>query len=394
MHRLNEIKTGILTVRDAEHEFAFGASDDSKLSATLTVQDPRFYRQIVAAGGIGAAEAYIRGYWDADDLMTAMRILARRTETMNAIERGLAKLTMPLRGAVNWFHRNTKAGSKRNIAAHYDISNAFYQLMLDDTMTYSSGVFPDAQASLRDASIEKYDRICRKLHLSPGDHVLEVGSGWGGFAEHAVRNYGCRITTTTISQQQFQYAKERFRSLGLQDRISLLQRDYRDLTGKYDKLVSIEMIEAVGAEFLPAFFGKCSDLLKPNGTMCLQAITIPDHRYDSYRKSVDFIQQYIFPGGFLPSVGAMASSVARRTDFRFFHLEDFGEHYARTLACWRENFWRRIKDVEQLGFDDRFIRTWNYYLCYCEAGFRERQIGVSQIVLTKPEARLTLDNSI
>ena len=229
--------------------------------------------------------------------------------------------------------------------------------------------------------------MCRKLQLRPSDHVLEIGSGWGGFAEHAVTNYGCQVTTTTISSEQHSYAERRFRESGIQDRVTLLNRDYRDLTGKFDKLVSIEMIEAVGEKFLPGYFAKCSELLKPDGMMCLQAITIPDHRYDQYRKSVDFIQKYIFPGGFLPSMTAMANCVGKGTDFRFFHVEDFGPHYAETLARWRRNFWREIEQVKALGFDQRFIRTWQYYLCYCEAGFRERQIGVSQIMLTKPASR-------
>jgi cyclopropane-fatty-acyl-phospholipid synthase len=259
--------------------------------------------------------------------------------------------------------------------------------MLDSTMTYSSGVFPSPNATLKEASVEKYDRICRKLQLSPQDHVLEIGTGWGGFAEHAARQYGCQVTTTTISHQQHAYAARRFSDASLGERVTLLKDDYRDLSGEYDKLVSIEMIEAVGEKFLPSYFEKCSELLKPDGMMLLQAITIPDHRYDRYRKSVDFIQRYVFPGGFLPSMGAIGNCIGRKTDFRFFHAEDFGSHYARTLADWRVNFWREIEAVRSLGFDDRFIRTWHYYLCYCEAGFYERQIGVSQLLLTRPACR-------
>ncbi len=321
------------------------------------------------------------------NLTTAMRVLAQNDEVLAGVETGAARLVRPLRAAVNWLRRNTRAGSKRNISAHYDLSNDFFALMLDPTMTYSSGVFPSPAATLEEASIEKYDRICRKLQLSPQDHVLEIGTGWGGFAEHAVKNYGCRVTTTTISDEQHAYAKQRFQEAGIADRVSLLKDDYRDLRGTYDKLVSIEMIEAVGEKFLPGYFAKCSELLKPHGMMCLQAITIPDHRYDTYRKSVDFIQRYIFPGGFLPSMGAMARCIGRGTDFRFLHVEDFAPHYATTLAHWRRNFWREIEAVRSLGFDERFIRTWHYYLCYCEAGFRERQIGVAQLVLTKPACR-------
>jgi cyclopropane-fatty-acyl-phospholipid synthase len=289
--------------------------------------------------------------------------------------------------AVNWLRRNTRTGSKRNIADHYDLSNDFFAAMLDPTMTYSSGVFLTSTSTLAEASAEKYDRICRKLLLTPNDHVLEIGTGWGGFALHAAKHYGCQVTTTTISQEQHAFAATRIREALLEDRITLLSDDYRDLHGHYDKLVSIEMIEAVGEKFLPEYFSKCSELLKPEGMMLLQAITIPDFRYDRYRKSVDFIQRYVFPGGFLPSIGAIGDGISRSTDFRFFHAEDFGSHYARTLFLWRRNFWENIDKVRSLGFDERFIRTWHYYLCYCEAGFRERQIGVSQLLLAKPACR-------
>jgi cyclopropane-fatty-acyl-phospholipid synthase len=366
---------------------SFGRRETSGLSAQITVHDRRFYSQLLFGGGIGAAEAYIRCYWDAEDLTTAMRVLAQNAEILSGMEKGAAQLLKPIRSAANWLRRNTRAGSKRNISAHYDLSNELFGLMLDPTMTYSSGVFPTPTSSLEEASTEKYDRICRKLKLTPADHVLEIGTGWGGFAEHAARRYGCRVTTTTISDEQHQYAHERFRQGSLEAQITLLQKDYRDLSGKYDKLVSIEMIEAVGRKFFSTYFSKCSELLKPDGAMLLQAITIPDHRYDGYCKSVDFIQRYIFPGGFLPSIGAIANCVGKETDFRFFHAEDFGPHYAETLACWRRNFWDNIAEVSAIGFDERFIRTWHYYLCYCEAGFRERQIGVSQLMFTKPNSR-------
>ncbi len=385
--RLAKLEIGQLTVIDRSGAFEFGPIGKLGLVATIDVYDRRFYRAVVLGGGIGAAEAYIRGYWDSPDLTAAMRVLAQNDEVLAGVETSATRLVRPLCAAANWLRRNTRAGSKRNIAAHYDLSNEFFALMLDRTMTYSSGVFPSSSATLEDASIEKYDRICRKLQLSPRDNVLEIGTGWGGFAQHAVKNYGCRVTTTTISEEQHAYAERRFREASLNDRITLLKDDYRELHGEYDKLVSIEMIEAVGEKFLPGYFAKCSELLKPHGMMCLQAITIPDHRYDTYRKSVDFIQRYIFPGGFLPSMSAMAGCIGRGTDFRFLHVEDFGPHYAETLARWRHNFWREIEAVKSLGFDERFSRTWHYYLCYCEAGFRERQIGVAQLTLTKPACR-------
>ena len=318
-----------------------------------------------------------------------MRVLLQNTAVISGFERGVTRLLRPLRVAVNWLRRSTRTGSRRNISAHYDLSNEFFALMLDPTMTYSSGIFPSATASLEEASIAKYDRICRKLQLRPNDHVLEIGTGWGGFAEHAARQYGCHVTTTTISAEQHAYAARRFRDAGVDQRVTLLQDDYRDLSGTYDKLVSIEMIEAVGEAYLRGYFAKCSELLKPNGMMCLQAITMPDHRYDSYRKSVDFIRRFVFPGGFLPSISAIAACLGQATDFRFFHCEDFGTHYATTLRHWRHNFQRRIDVVKSLGFDERFIRTWNYYLSYCESGFRERQVGVAQILLTKPACRRT-----
>jgi cyclopropane-fatty-acyl-phospholipid synthase len=382
------MRFGQLTVVDPKSAVEFGEIGDHGFMATLIVHDTRFYRRVVFGGGLGAAESYLRGEWDSPDLTTLMRLLTQNSEVLSEVEKGFASLLRPLRFALNWLRRNTRAGSKRNIAAHYDLSNEFFALMLDPSMTYSSGIFPASESTLEEASIEKYDRICRKLQLSSRDHVLEIGTGWGGFAEHAVKNYGCRITTTTISDEQYAYSAKRFRDAGLDHRVTLLKDDYRDLRGTFDKLVSIEMIEAVGEKFFPVFFAKCNQLLKSNGLMCLQAITIPDQRFDQYRKSVDFIQRYVFPGGFLPSFGSIAQSIGRETDFQFVHFEDFGLHYAETLSRWRNNFWNRIDSVRSLGFDERFIRTWHYYLCYCEAGFRERQIGVAQVVFSK-SARCT-----
>lgn len=353
----------------------------------MVIRDPRFYRAALLGGGLGAAESYLRGHWETEDLTMLMRVFAMNWKVLSGVEKTGGRWLEPLRSAANWLRRNTPTGSKRNIAAHYDLSNDFFQLMLDPTMTYSSGVFPDAGASLESASIEKYDRICRKLQLRPCDHVMEIGTGWGGFAHHAAQHYGCRVTTTTISEAQHQYAAQRFRDSSLTDRVTLLKHDYRDLTGQFDKLVSIEMIEAVGEKFLPGYFAKCSDLLKPDGMMLLQGITIPDHRYDRYRRSVDFIRRYIFPGGFLPSMGAISGCLASHTDFRVLHLEDFGAHYAATLNRWHDNFHQHLDQVRALGFDDRFVRMWDYYLSYCEAGFLERQIGVAQLLLTKPDCR-------
>lgn len=392
--RLERIEAGQLIVNDSLGSQTFGKRDSGStdLRGEIEVRRTRFYRRVALSGGLAAAEGYIDGDWDSPNLTEALQVLARNAKALQAVDRGVPALLQPLRAVANLITLNTRRGSRRNIAQHYDLSNEFFALMLDRTMTYSSGIFPSEDATLEEASIEKYDRICRKLQLTPADHVLEIGTGWGGFAEHAASHYGCRVTTTTISQQQHAYAAERFRSLGLTNRITLLEQDYRDLTGEYDKLVSIEMIEAVGQRYLPTFFAACSKLLKPTGAMALQAITIPDYRYDSYRRSVDFIQKHIFPGGFLPSPSAIGDCLRRGTDFSVTHVEDFAPHYARTLAAWRDNLWSQLDRVKQLGidsksFDDRFLRIWKYYLAYCKAGFLERQIGVSQWLLTKPAWR-------
>jgi cyclopropane-fatty-acyl-phospholipid synthase len=386
LRRLAKIEQGELTIHDRGGIHRFGRPADG-LVASVRVRDPRFYRAAALGGSLAAAEAYIRGQWDADDLCGAMRVLSRNPQALAGIESGGARLLKPWRWIANQLYSNTRAGSRKNIAAHYDLSNEFFALMLDRTMTYSSGVFPRPDATLEEASTEKYDRICRKLQLTARDHVLEIGTGWGGFAEHAVRHYGCRVTTTTISEQQYAYAAERLGRAGVQDRVTLLKSDYRDLHGCFDKLVSVEMIEAVGQKYLPVFFRQCCRLLKPSGMMALQTITIPDCRYAMYRRSVDFIQRYIFPGGFLPSVGAISQCVGAATDFRFLHVEDFGSHYAETLLRWQGNIARNLGRIRSLGFDERFLRTWHYYLCYCEAGFRERDIGVCQLLLARPACR-------
>lgn len=356
-------------------------------SARIHVHDPRFYSSVALGGSLGAAEAYLAGYWDTDDLTATLRLFVRNSGAVGRIDCGMAMIGAPVRKAINLLNRNTRAGSRRNIAAHYDLGNEFFEQFLDETMAYSCGVFEQPEFTLRDASIAKFDRICRALRLGPSDHLLEIGAGWGGFAIHAAMQYGCRVTTTTISRQQFEYAKARVQRAEVQDRIELLLRDYRDLSGTYDKLVSIEMIEAVGHEYLPTYFAKCSDLLAPDGMMALQAITIPDQRYEAYRKSTDFIQKHIFPGGCLPSLGAMCAAVRTGTDMRISHLQDLAPHYARTLAEWRRRFHDRAERIRSLGADEWFMRSWNYYFSYCEAGFAERQIGVSQLVLSKPDCR-------
>ncbi len=366
---------------------AFDSGVESDWNVRIRVAHLNLYRRLAMRGSLGAAEAYMQGAWDTDDLVSALRLFARNASVLTAMDGRRVGHTIPWHRLWNWRHRNSRAGSRRNIAAHYDLSNEFFALMLDPTLTYSSGIFPRPDATLEQASIEKYDRICRKLRLQPSDHVLEIGTGWGGFAIHAARHYGCRVTTTTISHQQYVLARCRVAAAGLEDRIELREQDYRDLRGTYDKLVSIEMIEAVGERMLDTYFQRCSQLLKTDGLMLLQAILMPDRRYELYRRSTDFINRYIFPGGFLPSLSTIGTALSRVTDLQIMHFEDFAEHYARTLAAWRNNFWSHIAEVRRLGFDEQFIRTWHYYLCYCEAGFAERQIGVSQMVFGKPDSR-------
>lgn len=386
--KLASIRVGWLEIRDADGIESFG-DPNSDLRATIRVHDCIFYRSVAIGGSVGAGESYVAGAWSCDDLTTLIQIFSRNLEASNRLG-GVGNAFMEVaRKIKHRFNRNTKSGSRKNISAHYDLSNDFYELFLDETMTYSSGFFPSEFASMREASDEKYDRLCRKLCLSQNDHLLEIGTGWGGFSIHAAKHYGCRITTTTISTQQHAYAERRFQGEGLQGQIELLRTDYRDLEGQYDKLVSIEMIEAVGHEFLDTYFQKCSSLLKPNGLFALQAITIPDQRYERYRRSVDFIQKHVFPGGFLPSIGAMATSVGRMTDMNWVHFEDFAEHYARTLESWREKMFSNLQEIRDLGMSDSFIRLWEFYLSYCEGAFREKQIGVAQLLLQKPSNRVS-----
>jgi cyclopropane-fatty-acyl-phospholipid synthase len=382
---LRKLERGRITVVDDGVSETFGVRNERfPLEATITVHHSRFYGSALLGGSIGAAEAYMAGYWSADDLTTLIRIVLLNQEVFAGMDRGWSRLSAPLHKLFHFFRRNTKGGSRENIFAHYDLGNDFYSLFLDETLTYSCAIFPCGESTLAEASLAKYDRICRKLHLSPADHVLEIGTGWGGFAIHAARTCGCRVTTTTISRAQHDLAKERIREAGVADRVELLFEDYRDLKGGYDKLVSIEMIEAVGHQYLETFFQACGRLLKEDGMMALQAITIADHAFESHARSVDFIKRYIFPGSCIPSVAAMCGAVARATDLRLVHLEDITPHYARTLHSWRERFFANVDRVRALGYPESFIRMWEYYLCYCEGGFLERYLGDVQMLFVKP----------
>jgi cyclopropane-fatty-acyl-phospholipid synthase len=385
LRNLQELHGGTIQLVDSTGTTTLGHGGD--LECELRVHNSGFFRHAMLGGSLSVAESYLRGEWDCDDLTALFRIFVRNIETADRIDRGLSQIARLVNRLYHAWHINSKSGSRRNIHAHYDLGNDFFRLMLDETMAYSSGIFTAPDSTLHDASLEKMGRICRKLDLRPGDHLLEIGTGWGGLAVHAASQFGCRVTTTTISQQQFDVARRRIDDAGLSDRVTLLFQDYRDLTGQYDKLVSVEMIEAVGHRYFDTYFRKCSELLKPDGTFVLQGIVMPDRRYAKYLRSVDFIQRYVFPGGCLPSVGAMLDSMGRATDFRFVHAEDFGTHYARTLREWRQRFHDHLGDVRQMGFPERFIRMWNYYLAYCEAAFDERFTGVVQLQFDKPRCQ-------
>ncbi len=379
--RLASLTSGWLRIREPHGVSDFGAGRG--LSAEIQVQDSAFFSELAFGGSVGAAESYMLGHWRADDLTLLMRLLLQNRAALEGLERGPARLAAPLRVLAHWLHRNTRAGSRRNIAAHYDLGNDFFRLMLDESMMYSCAFFERPEMTLAQAQQAKLDRICRALALGPADHVLEIGTGWGAFAIHAAAHYGCRVTTTTISPSQFELARERVRAAGLEDRVNVLRDDYRDLDGTYDKLVSIEMIEAIGHRQYDEFFRQVSARLAPRGRMLLQTITIADHLYAGARDDVDFIKRYVFPGACIPAVSALAQAMARSSDLRILALEDIGPHYATTLARWRENFFANIDRVRALGYPDSFIRLWEFYLCYCEAGFTEGQLGDAQILLAR-----------
>ena len=386
MRQLNQLKNGLLVLVENGERHQFG-DHHATLIGEVQVNDPSVWGMIASNGSIGAGEAFIHGYWSSPDLTKVIRVLVSNMQVLDAMEGGLARLGRPLIRGLHWVNRNTRKGSQKNIAAHYDLGNEMFEQFLDPTMMYSAAQFLSADDTLEQAQLNKLQRICQKLDLKPEDHLLEIGTGWGSMAIFAAQYSGCKVTTTTLSKEQFDYTHARIQALGLQEQITLLLEDYRDLRGQYDKLVSIEMIEAVGHHFLPSYFKQCSQLLKSNGLMLLQAITIRDQRYEQAKNSVDFIQRYIFPGGALPSVQKMLEIVGRDTDMNLMHMEDFGLHYAKTLRLWHENFRRAHGRLTELGYDEYFLRLWEFYLCYCEGGFLERSIGTAQLLLAKPAAQ-------
>ncbi len=375
-----------LRIVDPLGEVVIGDPQAGRETPSIEVRHPRFYRRVLTGGSLAVADSWMDGDWETPDLTAVIRLFTRNLATADAMEAGPARLAAIAARLLAWTRRNSRSGAKRNIRAHYDLGDEFFALFLDRTRTYSAGIFEHPQATMQEASIAKLDRICRKLALSPDHRVIEIGSGWGSFAVHAAERYGCHITTTTISAKQYAFVRRLIEERGLGDRIRLLQRDYRDLEGEFDKLVSIEMIEAVGHERLPEYFRVCDALLNPQGEALIQAITMPSRRYAAYRRSSDFIRHYIFPGSCVPSLSAMLEA-ATDTALNPVHLEDIGLHYAHTLRCWREALDEREAEALALGFDRRFLRLWRFYFCYCEAGFAERYLGDVQLLLRKPGNR-------
>jgi cyclopropane-fatty-acyl-phospholipid synthase len=378
---LRLIRVGSLTIVEDGRARRFG---DGPPAATIHVHDGRFWGMLLR-GSRGLAESYAHGWWDSPDLVALIRLAARNAVLIDRVRGATALLWMPRQRLRGLLDRRTRRRSRRYIAAHYDLGNALFERMLDPTMMYSCALFERPGMTLQEASVAKLERVCDRLELGPEDHVLEIGTGWGGFALYAARTRGCRVTTTTISREQHDYAVAEVRRAGLERQVKVLMRDYRDLRGRYDKLVSIEMIEAVGWQQIGRFFHRCSDLLTPHGAMLLQAITIDDRAYEVEKASRSFIKEYIFPGGCLPSLEVIMRHVARRTDLQAVGLEDITSSYVETLRRWRHNFSGHRDELRRLGYDERFQRIWTLYLAYCEGGFAERRICDVQLLLAKPQ---------
>ena len=382
LSRLAGIRDGCITIRDSSGERTLG-DPGSDLRARVEVLDPEFWSAVALRGSVGAGEAWMDGHWTADDLVKVVRFLVRNREVMDGMETGLARVGAVGLRAFHALRPNTKRGARRNIADHYDLGNDLFATFLDPTMCYSSGIFPREDATLEEASVEKVDRLCRVLGLRPEHRLVEIGTGWGYLAVHAASRYGCRVTTTTISREQHGLATERVAKAGLSDRVEVLLRDYRDLEGTYDRLVSVEMIEAIGHEQFDGYFAACRRLLVPGGRAAIQSILIDDRYYERALRSVDFIQRYIFPGSCIPSMGTLRASIGK-AGMAVAEVEEIGPHYARTLREWRHRFLAAAVQVRALGYPDRFLRMWEFYLAYCEGGFEERVIGDAQILLDRP----------
>ncbi|KPH62462.1 cyclopropane-fatty-acyl-phospholipid synthase [Pseudoalteromonas porphyrae] len=379
----NSLKTGHVILLEGNNVTHFG-DKKSELNVKLTVHSNAMYKSFALSGSVGAGESYILGHWDCDDLTKLIEIFAINQNELDAFEKKFAFFSNIYFRLNHFKNKNSEHGSKKNIVAHYDLGNELYSSFLSTEMLYSSAVYPSKSASLEDAQKHKLDLICQQIDLQPGEKVVEIGTGWGAFAIHAVTHYGCHVTTTTISDEQYSYVAQKVAELGLEDKITLLKKDYRLLEGRYDKLVSIEMIEAVGHEYLPSFFKKCNELLKESGAMLIQAITIADQRYKHYLKNSDFIQQYIFPGGCLPCIDEMNKQIKQQSDMVVHSIKDIGVHYARTLADWRSRFVASWPEIDKTKFDQRFYRLWLFYLAYCEGAFRTRATSTVHLVARKP----------
>ena len=383
-NQLHKITKGSLTLKDASSSYTFGDQKNIKLHAEIIIHNPRFYRFVVFGGSIGCSEAYMSDYWSSPNLTNVIRLFAINPQLTDELESKFNILLKPFFRVIHRLNKNSQRNSKRNISAHYDLSNNFFKLFLDESMMYSSAIFKTRNQALKAASLNKLDIICKKLNLKPTDHVVEIGSGWGGFAIFAAENYGCKVTTTTISQQQFSYTIDLINKKKLGKKITLLFEDYRNLEGKYDKLVSIEMIEAVGHHYYHEYFKKINTLLKPDGIALIQAITIRDQRYSQALQNVDFIQKNIFPGSCIPSIEIIQKNLTKETDMIISDLENINHHYAKTLNLWKKAFNKNQNKIIKLGFDERFIRMWNFYFSYCEGGFAERAINDFHILMSKP----------
>jgi len=386
---LSKMTKGYLFLTLPDGEGVSIGTGEGNISARISIIDEEFYKRIILYGDIGFGEAYVDGLWETDNITNVIKWVLLNIENAPGVS-GSKSHSIAL-NLLKFFNKiyhskraNTVTGSRKNISEHYDLNNEFFASFLDPTMTYSAAYFYKEELSLEEAQYAKYDRLCRQLHLKPTDHVLEIGSGWGGNAIFMAKNYGCKVTSLTISEEQLKLARERVEAAGLSDRVEILLKDYRQLEGQFDKLVSVEMLEAVGHKYLDEYFKRCHEMLKPNGILAIQVITSPDSRYDSLRKGVDWIQKHIFPGSLLPSVGAINASVNRTGDLTMVDLKDLGLDYATTLKLWYNQFNASLQKVKQLGFDDRFIRKWNYYLCYCEAAFAMRNINVMHLVYSRP----------
>ena len=384
--QLRRLSQGCLRLICNDQHWNFGDAG-SALYAEVEIVDDAAWSLIAGNGSIGAGEAYIHGYWRTPDLAAVTRLFVANLDVLDALEGGLARFGRPALRLLHRLNRNSRRGSRRNILAHYDLGNALFERLLDPTLMYSAAQFDSPEQTLEQAQLNKLERICQKLELKPHEHLLEIGSGWGSLAIHAATHFGCRVTTTTLSEAQYAHTLQRVQAAGLEQHITVLREDYRDLQGRFDKLVSIEMIEAVGHRYLPLYFRHCATLLKDDGLMLLQAITIRDQRYEKARRSVDFIQRYIFPGGALPSLSVLLDTASRQTALNLVHLEDFGTDYARTLRHWRDNLRHARTALMELGYDETFQRLWEFYLCYCQGGFEERAIGVAQLLWAAPQAR-------